>query len=81
MDGFKKYYKGIPLADMRCFKCKKYILNKFCNELIKCGLNSSSYGVEEMVAMFLVIVCHRVCNRMIQERLQHSGSSSNLCLS
>jgi hypothetical protein len=31
--------------------------------------------VEEMVAMFLVIVGHGVGNRMIQERFQHSGET------
>ncbi|XP_045802374.1 uncharacterized protein LOC123895954 [Trifolium pratense] len=32
-------------------------------------------GVEEMVAMFLVVVGHGVGNRMIQERFQHSGET------
>jgi site-specific recombinase XerC len=55
---------------------EKHIFNKFCTELVEHGLKSSKrMSVEEMVAMFLVIVGHGVGNRMIQERFQHSGET------
>lgn len=55
---------------------EKHIFNKLCNELVEHDLKSSKHmGVEEMVAMFLVVVGHGVGNRMIQERFQHSGET------
>jgi len=55
---------------------EKHISNKLCNEMVEHDLKSSKYmGVEEMVAMFLVVVGHGVGNRMIQERFQHSGET------
>jgi len=36
---------------------------------------SKHIGVEEMVAMFLVVVGHGVSNRMIQERFQRSSET------
>ncbi|AES72360.1 hypothetical protein MTR_3g089460 [Medicago truncatula] len=56
------------------FQMKKHIFHKLCNELVEHDLKSFKYmGVEEIVAMFLVVVSHDVGNRIIQEIFQHSG--------
>ncbi|XP_050877618.1 uncharacterized protein LOC127081403 [Lathyrus oleraceus] len=58
------------------FRMEKHIFNLICTKLVEHGLKSSKrMGVEEMVAMFLVVVGHGVGNRMIQERFQHSGET------
>jgi hypothetical protein len=50
---------------------EKHIFNKLCTELVESGLKPSNrMRVEEMVAMFLVVVGHGVGNRMIQERFR-----------
>ncbi|KAJ8752292.1 hypothetical protein K2173_003928 [Erythroxylum novogranatense] len=48
-----------------------------------CKLLNESYGlkkgtevtIEEAVAMFLITLGHGLCNRMVQERFQHSGET------
>jgi hypothetical protein len=68
--------QGNPTRCYEMFRMEKDIFNKLCTELVEHGLKSSkSMTVEEMVAMFLVIVGHGVGNRMIQERFQHSGET------
>jgi hypothetical protein len=68
--------QGNPTRCYEMFRMKKDIFNRLCTELVEHGLTSSKrMGVEEMVAMFLVIVGHGVGNRMIQERFQHSGET------
>ncbi|CAJ2632671.1 unnamed protein product [Trifolium pratense] len=55
---------------------EKHFFNKLCTELLEHGLKSSKrMRVEEIVAMFLVVVGHGVGNKMIQERFQHSGET------
>jgi hypothetical protein len=68
--------QGNPTRCYEMFRMEKHIFNKLCTELVEHGLKASKpMAVEEMVAMFLVIVGHGVGNRMIQERFQHSGET------
>ncbi|XP_058727711.1 uncharacterized protein LOC131599327 [Vicia villosa] len=58
------------------FRMEKHIFHKLCNKLVYHGIKHTNHiGVEEMVAMFLIIVGHGVGNRMIQERFQYSGET------
>ncbi|XP_024641527.2 uncharacterized protein [Medicago truncatula] len=68
--------QGNPTRCYEMFRMEKHIFHKLCHELVEHDLKSSKHmGVEEMVAMFLVVVGHGVGNRMIQERFQHSGET------
>ncbi|CAJ2645509.1 unnamed protein product [Trifolium pratense] len=70
------WVQGNPTRCYEMLRMEKHIFNKLCNELVEHGLKSSKrMTIEEMVAMFLVIVGHGVGNRMIQERFQHSGET------
>jgi hypothetical protein len=58
------------------FRMEKHVFNLLCSELVELGLKSCNrMTVEEMVAMFLVVVGHGVGNRMIQEMFQHSDET------
>lgn len=49
------------------FRIEKYIFHKLYNEYVEHDLNSSKHiRVEEMIAMFFIVVDHGVGNRMIQ---------------
>jgi len=68
--------QGNPTRCYEMFQMEKHIFHKLCIELVEHDLKSSKHmGVEEMVAMFLVVVGHGVGNRMIQETFQHSGET------
>jgi len=68
--------QGNPTRCYEMFRMEKHVFNLLCIELVELGLKSSNrMTVEEMVAMFLVVVGHGVGNRMIQERFQHSGET------
>ncbi|KAJ8533606.1 hypothetical protein K7X08_006930 [Anisodus acutangulus] len=68
--------QGNPTHCYEMFRMIKHTFNLLCTELVEHGLKSSNrMGVEEIVAMFLVVVGHGVGNRMIQERFQHSGET------
>ena len=75
-------YPFLPILQgnlTRCyamFRMQKHIFHELCSELVEYGLKSSKHmGVEEIIAMFLVVVSHNVGNIMIQERFQHSGET------
>ncbi|XP_028764534.1 uncharacterized protein LOC114762832 [Neltuma alba] len=65
--------------EIRCydmFRMEKEMFMRLCSKLVEHGLKNSKYlGVEEIVGMFLNTVGHGQCNRMIQERFQHSGET------
>lgn len=68
--------QGISTRCYEMFRIEKHIFHKLCNELVEHDLKSSKHmRVEEMVAMFLVVVGHGVDSRMIQERFQHLGET------
>jgi hypothetical protein len=72
----KEILQGNPTRCYEMFRMEKHIFHKLCTELVNHGLKSTNHiGVEEMVAMFLVVVGHGVGNRMIQERFQHLGET------
>ena len=65
--------------DSKCyemFRVEKHVFYRLCYKLVEHGLQGSRYvGVEEMVALFLHTVGHGQCNRLLQERFQHSGET------
>jgi len=72
----KEVLEENPTRCYEMFQMKKHIFHKLCTKLVEHGLKPTNHiGVEEMVAMFLLVVGHGVGNRMIQERFQHSGET------
>ncbi|XP_028754241.1 uncharacterized protein LOC114713729 [Neltuma alba] len=58
------------------FRMETETFHRLCSKLVEHGLQNTKYiGVHESVAMFLNIIAHGQCNRMIQERFQHSGET------
>jgi len=69
----KEVLQGNPTRCYEMFRMEKHTFHKLCTKLVDHGLKPTNHiGVEEMVAMFLLVVGHGVGNRMIQERFQHS---------
>ena len=68
--------RGHPIRCYEMFRMEPQVFFKFCTDLFECGLRSTKrMGVEEMVAMFMLMVGHGVGNRMLQERFQHLGET------
>ena len=46
----------------------------FCETLKEVGnlCDGKKVNIEEAVAMFLIIICHNLCHRVVAERFQHS---------
>ena len=63
--------------ETRCyenFRMKKDVFMNFCETLKEVGnlCDGKKVNIEEAVAMFLIIICHNLCHRVVAERFQHS---------
>ena len=60
----------------KLFRVEKRVFHMLCSKLADHGLQCSKHiGVQEMVGIFLIMVGHGYCNRVLQEFFQHSGET------
>ena len=60
----------------RNFRMSSHVFGQLCNTLRQYGYNGTRrVGLEESLAMTLVVLGHAEGNRWVQERFQHSGET------